>query len=201
VYPTPVIGMLGLLDDAALAVTSNFKSEGDVIILLGRTDGHVGGSEYLSVIHGIVAGDAPALSLDDEKRVHTVLIESAREKLLKSAHDCSDGGLAVALAECCIGTSARPVGAEVDVVGEGLRRDFLLFGEDQSRVVVSAAPSNGHTILEVARKHRVPAAVIGRVGGSRLVIGKDIDLLVADLSGAYTHAIGDRMESEESGLF
>ena len=201
VFPTPVIGMLGLLDDAALAVTSNFKSDGDVVILLGRTVGHVGGSEYLSVVHGIVAGDAPALSLEAEKRLHDLLIATARGKLLRSAHDCSDGGLAVALAECCIGTGANPVGAEIDIVGEGLRKDFGLFGEDQSRAVVSAAASNGHAIMELAREHRVPAAVIGRVGGTRLVIGKEIDIAVSDLARAYTHAIGERMESEESGLF
>jgi phosphoribosylformylglycinamidine synthase II len=201
VFPTPVIGMLGLLDDASLAVTSNFKNEGDVIIQLGRTRGHVGGSEYLSVIHGIVAGDAPDLNLDDEKRLQQVLAESAAGRLLKSAHDCSDGGLAVALAECCIGTGRGLMGAEVDIVPDGVRKDFLLFGEDQSRAIVSAAASDGHSLMEIARKHQVPAAVIGRVGGERLVIGKEVDLAVSEMAQAYTRAIGDRMETEESGLF
>ncbi len=201
VYPTPVIGMLGLIDDASLAVTSAFRNEGDVIILLGRTRGHIGGSEFLSVVHGIVSGDAPDLDLETEKRLHTFLVEAARLRLLASAHDCSEGGIAVALAESCIGTGTAPVGAETDVVGEGIRSDFLLFGEDQSRAIISAAAANGHALIEMARKQNVPAQVIGRVGGSRLVIGKEIDVAVNDLLKSYTHAIGDRMESEEAGLF
>jgi phosphoribosylformylglycinamidine synthase II len=201
VFPTPVIGMLGLLDDASLAVTSQFKNEGDVIIQFGRTKGHIGGSEYLSAIHGIVAGDAPELNLDEEKRLHEVLIESAAGKLLRSAHDCSDGGLAVTLAECCIGTGSRLLGAEVDIIQDGVREDFMLFGEDQSRAIVSAAAADGHSVMEIARKHRVPAAVIGRVGGDRLIIGKEINLGVRELAQTYMRAIGDRMEKEEAGLF
>ncbi len=201
VYPTPVIGMLGLLDDASRAVTSQFRTEGDVIIQLGRTTGHMGGSEFLAVIHGKVAGDAPALSLDEEKRLQSVLIECASAGLLKNAHDCSEGGMAVALAECCIGTGDNLMGAEVELVGDSPRTDFILFGEDQSRVVVSASKSNGHAVMEIARRNRIPATVIGRVGGDRLVIGKDIDLPVRVIADAYTHAIGERMEREESGLF
>ena len=201
VFPTPVIGMLGLLDDASLAVTSNFKHEGDVIIQLGRTKGHIGGSEYLSVIHGIVAGDAPDVNLEEEKRLQQLLVECASGKLLRSAHDCSDGGLAVALAECCMGTGSDLVGAEIDIATDGVRSDFLLFGEDQSRVVVSAAAVDGHSLMEIARKHHVPAVVIGRVGGDRLVIGKEIDLSVSEMAQAYMRSIGDRMEKEEVGLF
>lgn len=201
VFPTPVIGMLGLLDDASLAVTSNFKTEGDVIIQLGRTNGHIGGSEYLAVIHGMVAGDAPDLNLDEEKRLQEVLAECAAARLLRSAHDCSDGGVAVALAESCMGTGRTLIGAEVDIVADGIRSDFVLFGEDQARVIVSAAAADGHSLMEIARKHRVPAAVIGRVGGDRLVIGKEIDLGVNDMARAYMRAIGDRMEKEEAGLF
>jgi phosphoribosylformylglycinamidine synthase subunit PurL len=201
VYPTPVIGMLGLLDDASLALRSQFRNAGDVIIQLGTTFGHIGGSEYLALIHGITAGDAPGLDLDAERRLHRVLIESAHARLLMSAHDCSDGGLAVALAESCIGTGASTIGAEVDTALEGIRADFKLFGEDQSRVIVSAPAVKGHAVLEIARKHRVPAAVIGRVGGNRLAIGSDVDIPVAELEHAYMSAIGDRMEREESGLF
>jgi phosphoribosylformylglycinamidine synthase len=201
VYPTPVIGMLGLLDDAERAVTSQFRSEGDVIIQLGRTAGHIGGSEFLSVVHGIVAGDAPALSLDDEKRLQSVLIECSAGGLLKSAHDCSDGGIAVTLAECCIGTGNNLLGAEIDLEGEGMRSDFVLFSEDQSRVVVSASKANGHAVMEIARRSRIPAAVVGRVGGDRLVIGKEIDIPVSEISDAYMRSIGERMERDETGLF
>lgn len=201
VYPTPVIGMLGLIDDASLAVTSHFKNDGDVIVQLGLTKGHVGGSEYLAVVHGLVAGDAPGIDLEAEKRLQEVLIESSGKGLIRSAHDCSDGGLAVALAECCIGTGAGAIGAEVDVVPDGIRPDFQLFGEDQGRAIVSAAASNGHAILEIARQHQVPASVIGRVGGDRLVIGKYVSIPVGEMSDAYTNLIGTIMESEEVGLF
>ena len=201
VYPTPVIGMLGLIDDASLAITSHFKNDGDVIIQFGLTKGHVGGSEYLAVVHGLVAGDAPDIDLEVEKRLQEVLMESSRKRLIRSAHDCSDGGLAVTLAECCIGTGTGSVGAEVDIVPDGIRADFQLFGEDQARVVVSAAAANGHALLEIAGKHRVPASVIGRVGGDRLVIGKYLSLRVSEMSEAYTNVIGTIMESEEAGLF
>jgi phosphoribosylformylglycinamidine synthase len=93
------------------------------------------------------------------------------------------------------------MGAEVDIMPDGLRSDFYLFGEDQSRAIVSAAAADGHAVLEIARRHRVPAAVIGRVGGDRLVIGKEVDLSVSEMAQAYMRAIGDRMEKEESGLF
>jgi phosphoribosylformylglycinamidine synthase len=96
------------------------------------------------------------------------------------------------------------MGAEVDIVqdgADGMRRDFLLFGEDQSRVIVSAAAADGHSLMEIARKHGVPAAVIGRVGGERLLIGKEVDLSVREMARAYMGSIGDRMEKEEVGLF
>ena len=107
----------------------------------------------------------------------------------------------MAVAECCLGTGRAPVGAEVDIVSDDARRDFLLFGEDQTRVIVSAAASNGHALLEIARRHGIPAEVIGRVGGDRLVIGNDVDLSLSDVEEVYMTSIGERMEREESGLF
>ncbi|HUI08794.1 MAG TPA: phosphoribosylformylglycinamidine synthase subunit PurL [Bacteroidota bacterium] len=201
VFPTPVIGMLGLIDDAAAAVTSRFRDAGDVIIELGVNKGHVGGSEYLAVVHGITAGDAPPLDLAREKRLHEVLIESSASGLLQSAHDCSEGGIAVALAESCIGDGRNPIGAEVDIVADGLRWDFLLFGEDQSRAIVSASAGNGHSVLEIAKKHGVEAAVIGRVGGMRLLIGDVIDVPVAEVGRLYTESIGNSMERVEAGMY
>ena len=107
----------------------------------------------------------------------------------------------MALAECCLGTGIALIGAEIDIVPDGVRSDFLLFGEDQSRAIVSAAAAAAHSLMEIARKHQVPAAVIGRVGGDRLVIGKEIDLSVSEMAQAYMRSIGDRMEKEEAGLF
>jgi phosphoribosylformylglycinamidine synthase len=194
VFPTPVIGMLGVLEDVSQALTAPFKRDGDVVILLGKNGGHIGGSEYLAKIHGTSAGDAPALDLEYEKRLHEVVLESAGEKLLSSAHDCSEGGLAVALAECCITAEAHQIGASVDTGRmNGMREDFLLFGEDQSRVVVSAARENGHRVLEIARQHRVDAQVIGRVGGTSLTINSCIELPVGELASAFYGSISATM--------
>jgi phosphoribosylformylglycinamidine synthase len=191
VYPTPVIGMLGLIEDVSTAISSQFKSDGDVVILLGKNSGHIGGSEYLATIHGQVMGDAPGIDLDAEKKLHGVILEAAGLKLLVSAHDCSDGGLAVALAECCMGDGG--LGAGIEVPADGVREDMALFGEDQSRVIVSARPGHGHRVLEIARKFGVPAETIGRVGGSRLTINSRIDLEVGVLAGAYFEAIERKM--------
>jgi phosphoribosylformylglycinamidine synthase II len=131
VYPTPVIGMLGVVDDLSHVTTGCFRDAGDRIVLLGETLGHLGGSEFLSLIHGLTMGDAPALDLKREKSVQEAALEAIKEGLVCSAHDCSEGGIAVALAECCI-TGPRQIGATVET-GVTMRRDFALFGEDQSR--------------------------------------------------------------------
>ena len=194
VYPTPVIGMLGLIDDASKAVTSSFKTEGDVIMLLGKTGGHVGGTEYLAKIHGKVLGDAPALDLEYESRLYDLVIESAASGLLASAHDCSEGGLAVALAESCLAGPERYRGAAVETGTPQIRPDFSLFGEDQSRIIVSASGSNGHRILELARKHRIDAHVIGRVGGKDLLIDGHLRLDLELAGRSYFEAIASVME-------
>ena len=201
VFPTPVIGMLGLLEHVDKSVSTPFRDNGDVIILLGTTRGHVGGSEYLACVHGLTAGDAPELDLDEEKKLHEVLIEAAENSLLQSAHDCSEGGLAVALAECCIVADGQQVGAQVDLSIEGIREDFVLFGEDQSRAVISARPANGHKILEIARRKGIAAAVIGRVGGDVLSIGRGIEVPVEEMSRVYRRSISQKMETVEAGLF
>jgi phosphoribosylformylglycinamidine synthase len=184
VYPTPVIGMLGLVEDVRKVPTMAFKTAGDVVMLLGRTTGHVGGSEYLSTVHGRVAGEPPPISLELEKRVQATCLEAIRAGLLRSAHDCSDGGLAVTLAECCIGDRDNPIGASVDTDNPGIRMDFALFGEDQSRIVVSVAQASVLAVMEIARRHKVPATVIGRVGGDALSIGA-LSLPLEDLMKAY----------------
>jgi phosphoribosylformylglycinamidine synthase subunit PurL len=195
VYPTPVIGMLGLIEDVSTALSSHFKREGDVVILLGKNGGHLGGSEYLATIHGVVAGDAPAIDLEAEKRLHRVVLEAAGARLLSSAHDCSEGGLAITLAECCMGSGTVVLGAGIDTASEGKRSDGILFGEDQSRIVVSASASDGHRILELARKHGVPAQTIGRVGGERLTVDGRIDVAVSELADVYFGAIEGKMTS------
>ncbi len=193
VYPTPVIGMLGLVTDVSKVRNNAFKKEGDVIIQLGVTNGHVGGSEYLALIHGSVAGDAPSLDLVAERRLHLVLANGFHRGLLKSAHDCAEGGVAVALAECCLSDVSPGLGADITLPEALARDDFKLFGEDQGRVVVSAAHENVHSILELAREHGVGASVIGRVGGRTLKIDNLVSVDVEEIAGAYGTGLEERL--------
>ena len=193
VYPTPVIGMLGLLDDVAQATTAGFKDEGDIIVLLGSTKGHIGASEYLALIEGIVAGDAPEIDLLKEKRTQLVCLQAIGSGLIKSAHDCSEGGVAVALAECCIVDPSRSIGANVQLNVAGLREDFLLFGEDQSRIILTCEEKDAGAILGLAVMNSVEAAVIGRVGGKRLEINSSISVELQDLADTYFGALDRRL--------
>ena len=113
IYPTPVIGIVGVLEHADRVVTRRFQAAGDVIVLLGEGRGELGGSEYLKIVHGVVRGVPPALDLDAERTLQALLVELAAERLMRSAHDCSDGGLAVTLAECCFDTDG--IGADVSI--------------------------------------------------------------------------------------
>lgn len=170
IYPTPMVGMVGVLDHADRAMTQWFKEEGDDIILLGATREDLGGSEYLKVVHSREQGSPPFLNLEVEKTLHDCVLYLIRERMVRSAHDCSDGGLAVALAESCLSSPGRRLGATVQLRRGRLRKDAVLFGESQSRVLVSASPIHRRAILDAAEAYAVPAAVIGTVGGDRLVI-------------------------------
>jgi phosphoribosylformylglycinamidine synthase len=195
VFPTPVIGMLGVIEDLRHVTTAGFKSPGDFIVLLGETRGHVGGSEYLSVIHGKTLGDAPAIDLDYERRLHKTLLQGIAAGVIKSAHDCSEGGLAVALAECCFSSREEALGATIECRTDGVREDFVLFGEDQSRAVVSMPKEMLGRMIEISRAHSVSATPIGAVtGDGRLKINRTIDAGVEDLATMYRNAIGDRVE-------
>ncbi len=185
IYPTPVIGMLGLFDDYSEIITADFRDEGDVIILLGDTHGHVGGSEYLARIHGIVAGDAPNIDLNCELRLHSLILQANKACLLKSAHDCSEGGIAVALSECCL-LSERELGCLIRLEESvTMRDDFVLFGEDQSRAIVSADERNVNELLRRAATLGVPAKVLGHVGGSELRIAGKVRVSVSAMRDAY----------------
>jgi phosphoribosylformylglycinamidine synthase len=141
-----------------------------MIILLGTTKEDLGGTEYLRVVHAREQGSPPALDLEAEKAVQRCVLTLIRAGLVHSAHDCSDGGLAVALAECCVSNPAQPLGAVVRLHADGLRRDALLFGESQSRVILTVAPADAGEALRVAWDTGVPAAVIGVVVRERLLI-------------------------------
>src|SRR5687767_679075 len=128
IYPTPTIGMVGVVDDLAHVTTSAFKHAGDAIVLLGRNTAELGGSEYLKVVHGRVVGDAPAIDLDAERRLQTALLSMIRAGVVQSAHDIAEGGLAVALAESAIADPAAPLGIDVEL-DDDLPANALLFGE------------------------------------------------------------------------
>jgi len=170
IYPTPMLGMVGLIDDTERSMTQWFKQEGDDVILLGSSREDLGGSEYLKVVHAREQGSPPYLSLNTEKALHDCLLSLIRDGLLQSAHDCSEGGVAVALAESCISGPERTLGAVVRLTSGRLRKDAVLFGESQSRVVVSAKPVHRQPILDQARRFGVPVEVMGTVTGERLFV-------------------------------
>ncbi len=189
IYPTPVIGMLGLIEDITCVRSAAFKAEGDIIVLIGKqAEGHLGGSEYLSVLHGRIEGEAPPIDLLFERRLHRTCLAGIASGIIKSAHDVSDGGLAVALAECCILDQERPLGASISLEG-AMRVDSKLFGEDQSRILVSIEQKNLEALRSICVTHSVGLEVIGRVGGDRLRIGKEVDLPIEELNTAYYKAI------------
>jgi phosphoribosylformylglycinamidine synthase II len=197
IYPTPVIGVVGLLEHADRFLTRRFQESGDVIVLLGDGRGELGGSEYLKLAYGLVQGAPPALDLTTERALHDLLVTLASRRLVRSAHDCSDGGLAVTVAECCFDTAGA--GAEVSIEGVSVARDprvnaaAALFGESASRVVVSAAPDNVTEVLQCSAAVGVPARVIGETGGNRLRIAVAgavlVDLPVEEAEGVWSTAI------------
>jgi phosphoribosylformylglycinamidine synthase len=191
IYPTPIIGVVGLIENASNVVARAFRQAGDEIVLLGDNLGELGGSEYLARIHGLVRGAPPQLDLDRERALISLLTRASASGLLHSAHDCSDGGLAVTLAECAFDTSG--IGLSVDLPGT-LGAVKALFGESASRAVVSVAPDRVSTLLALAADLGVPATRVGRTGGSRITIQIDgrpeLDCQVADAEEIWGNAVG-----------
>jgi len=169
VLPTPVIGMAGILDDAEARCTQWFAEAGDRVALLGPDAVSLGGSEWLWVQHRTMAGRLAPLDLAVERAVQEACRAAIAARLLGSAHDCAEGGLAVALAEACM-SGPRPLGAEVELGSGGRRADLTLFGEGPSRVVVSVKADRARHFEQLMREFRVPWRFIGRVGGDRLRI-------------------------------
>ncbi len=197
IYPTPVIGVVGLLEHADRLLSRRFQAAGDIIVLLGEDRGELGGSEYLKVVHGLVAGVPPALNLESERALESLLVDLADLRILKSAHDCSDGGLAVTLAECCF--DAGGIGAEISIEAVhaaramAMNRAAALFGESASRVIVSTTVDNVTEVLERAAAAGVPARIVGRTGGNllRVAVGGHmaIDLSVDEAERAWSSAV------------
>ena len=189
VLPTPVVGMVGLIQSRRHITTQDFKEEGDLIFLLGETRAELGGSELQQVITGRIAGRPPAIDLEKEKRLQDAVLEAIRRGWVSSAHDLSEGGLAVALAESCIGGGR---GAEIDVRTD-LSAIAFLFSESQSRVLLSASPDAAEELEHFLRERGVPFERIGRVTEGRLRVrlnGREvIDAGVGELSDVWEGAI------------
>jgi phosphoribosylformylglycinamidine synthase II len=167
IYPTPVLGVVGVIEDASRALTRAFHGSDDDIVLLGETHEELGGSEFLRTLHGVVRGQPPRLDLRQERALIDLLVGAASAGVLQSAHDCSDGGIAVTLAECTFDTGG--IGCEVDLPPDhGV--ETALFSESASRVVVTAAHQDLDRLLKMAAERGIPARVIGRTGGTRLRI-------------------------------
>jgi phosphoribosylformylglycinamidine synthase subunit PurL len=214
ILPTPVLGIVGVIEDASKVVTRAFKRAGTPVVLFGTTRPELGGSEYLYRVHGLIRGQAPTLDLDAERRLQQLLVAAAADGLLLSAHDCVAGGLAVTLAECCFDTGGIGVTASASSAGlsspgpssagpnfssgssepeMAFRPTYALFSESASRVVVSTSPEDLELLLQRAAAAGVPAAVIGRTGGARIALAVEgaegLDVDVAEAEAIWAGAI------------
>ena len=197
IYPTPVIGVVGLLEHADRVVCRRIQGPGDIVILLGEGRGELGGTEYLKLAYDVVRGLPPALDLDAERALQALVVALADGRLIRSAHDCADGGIAVTLAECCFDTGGVGIEASIDEVevgrDAGLNRAAALFGESASRVVVSVASDRADEVLSRAAALSVPARIIGRTGGTALRIEVDrktaIDVSVEAAERVWSTAV------------
>jgi phosphoribosylformylglycinamidine synthase len=193
VFPTPVIGMIGLIEDTDQITTQWFKDESDAILLIGTNKDELGASEYLHTIYNENVGAVPELDLEFEQLMQQTLLSAIKSGLIKSAHDSSDGGLAVALAECCISERDNQIGAEISI-DDKLRIDCLLFGESQSRVIISCDKNDVDKLLEHFNINDVRCKKIGQVGGKQFKFNDLIDLPLTDLNEAFFDAMHNRME-------
>ena len=195
IWPTPTIGMVGLIDDIDRHTTQWFKGEGDAILLVGETVEELGGSEYLEAIHGQVQGTPPMLDLEREKKVQGAILTAIQQGLLSSAHDCSEGGLAIALAECCITGPEPHHGAQISLTSK-MRADAVLFGESQSRVVVSLADKHLGAFKRIVNEIGVPVTFLGIVGGDRFTADlpdQRIDSSIHEMRKHYWGALRELM--------
>ena len=188
IFPTPVIGMVGLIEDYDHRLAAGLRQEGDFVLLVGATRNELGGSEYAKVVHGIVAGPPPALDLAREKAVQAFVLAAAEAGLLRSAHDLAEGGLLVALAESCLlgGMGLRGPALKPE---DGLRLDAAFFSESQSRFIISAASRAMPELQTLARRHRVEIQLLGMAGGDEI-----------EFEGQLRVNLGELRRAWESGL-
>jgi phosphoribosylformylglycinamidine synthase len=193
--PTPTVGIVGLIREAKHITPSHFQKAGDAILLLGDPGAELGCSLYLREMHGIKEGPPPRLDLDRELALHDAVRAAIRLGEVRSAHDLAEGGLLIALAECCIGGSAR-LGAEIALDFPHDRLDALLFGETQSRALITTRRENAAALVALLQLRGVPARRIGTVGGTDLTVrvgGHTLAWHVEELYGAWDHALAEYM--------
>jgi phosphoribosylformylglycinamidine synthase len=171
-------------------VSQWFKNDGDVVLLLGETHDEIGGSEYVRVIHHREQGIPPLLSLETERALHTCLLRAIEAGFVCSAHDCSEGGLAIAIAESCLSRSQGPIGASIALTPDipDMRIDAFLFGETQSRAIVTVEQRNVSEVQSLAQAAGVPVRMIGTVGGQHLRIGPpdlEVPWIDVDVNAMY----------------
>jgi len=209
IYPTPVLGIVGILEDVHRAIKPDFHKAGRAIVLLRGSEpgdavdaaSEFGSSEYAKEVLGALWGFPPALELDREAALQKALVELAGAGLLESAHDCSEGGIAVALAKSGF---VKGIGMSVDLVSGGLAPEFVLFGEDASRVIISCDQSNLSGIKEVAVKYGISAEIIGETGGDRVEIRLDgrvvVSALVGELRSQFEGALEQALRTEPGAV-
>jgi phosphoribosylformylglycinamidine synthase len=200
IYPTPILGVVGLIEDASRVLARTFRAADHEIIALGRGSAELGMSEYLKQIHGVIRGEAPQLNLEAERALIALLTQAAAAGLLQSAHDCSDGGVAVTLAECSFDSSG--IGLDVDLEAEPGAPNVdtatgTLFGESASRAIVSVRPSERVAFLKMASDAGVPARMAGRTGGDRIKIAVAgatlIDVPLSEAEQAWSTALASQL--------
>ena len=196
IYPTPVLGVVGLIEDIRKAVSPGFKGPGDAVLLVGENKEGLGGTEFLRVAHGLETGTPPQIDLELEKRVQEYCLSAIEAGLVRSAHDLSEGGLAVGLAECAFHGRGR-TGCSVSLE-DAIRPDTLLFGEAQSRILLTCRPKNLARLEEMAKEQGVPVKAIGRTGGALIAVdhrGRElVRVKVEDAFHHWKNAVPDRFK-------
>jgi phosphoribosylformylglycinamidine synthase subunit PurL len=188
IYPTPVVGMVGLIADYAKRLGAGLRADGDFVMLVGSSHNDLGGSEYLKVEHGMVAGRPPALDLTREGAVNRLILAAAENRLLHSAHDCAEGGMLVALAECCmlggIGVRCPAIRPE-----SPLRMDAAFFGESPSRFIVSLPSRAMPELQSLARRHHIEISLLGLAGGDSIQFEGQFRLPLDEIRQAWEGAV------------
>lgn len=188
IYPTPTIGMLGLIEDNSKIVTSFFKNENDLIYLLGENCAEIGGSQYLKECYNLIKGKPPVMDLDLEDKLYKCTLDLINNRLLKSAHDCSDGGLAIALMESCFNPDKNQLGCKIKIDYKN-RKDIELFGESNSRIIVSIDPKNKTAFEVLCNKYQQKSKFLGVVAKDKINIDNLIDLDTNKCRDAYFNRI------------